>query len=272
MSTIRIVISAPIDSNLYSLLVSKHCINEVNVDVVGILTLKTLSLKRISTEYKRLGKTLLRKIWKKYCSITSHLIFEKNDCTSDVLIADAGLQYNSLKQLASSYDISYLKVDNPNDKHSIKFLNNLKPDIIISIGSCIIREAFLQIPKIGVFNVHMGILPEYRGIGVTEWPIIENNLETIGLGVTLHLMEAGVDTGPIIMKKNINLNKKDTLDSLESKYLKEMVQLMILGVRMAKEHKLCSIPQKISDGKQYFETHKRMKVFAEKKIKTICLD
>ena len=48
----------------------------------------------------------------------------------------------------------------------------------------------------------MGLLPDYRGMDVVEWPILEKNFKKLGL--TTHLMDTGIDTGKIIQKKNIN--------------------------------------------------------------------
>jgi methionyl-tRNA formyltransferase len=112
-------------------------------------------------------------------------------------------------------------------------------------------------------------LPEFRGIGVTEWPLIENRINDVGLGVTLHFMDSGVDTGPIVIRKRININECDSISDLESKYLKEMVSLMISGVKMVRDEEICLLPQnngEVDRGRQYFATHRRMKAIAEKRI------
>jgi methionyl-tRNA formyltransferase len=134
--------------------------------------------------------------------------------------------------------------------------------------STIIKKGFLNTPKIGVFNVHMGILPKYRGIGVTEWPILEASESAAPLlGVTLHIMDTGVDSGPIIEEKRIMLDSGDEIHDLDQKYLPEMVRLMISGVKKARDGILELTQQKSEDGKQYFMLHDRMKEIASKKIK-----
>ena len=79
-------------------------------------------------------------------------------------------------------------------------------------------------------------------------------------------MERGVDTGPIIIKKRIPINRGDNIYNLESKYLQEMVTLMVSGVKMARDGILESIPQRKEDGRQYFALHKRMKIIVKKKM------
>ena len=61
--------------------------------------------------------------------------------------------------------------------------------------SMILPQAVLDVPRLGVVNVHGGLLPEYRGGHVMQWAIINGEPET---GVTLHYMDAGIDTGPVI--------------------------------------------------------------------------
>jgi methionyl-tRNA formyltransferase len=272
MSNLRVAISAPIDSNLYSLLVTQGCLKLDNVEIVGVIVLKTFSIKRVWSEYLRLRKKIFRKIFYKYLNENASLHSKIQENSVKYLTTNFGLAHNSMKKLTGSNNIAFLKVDSPNCKSALEFLKKNKPDIVLSIGSSIVKKPFLQIPKNGVFNVHMGILPEYRGIGVTEWPIIENTLKDIGLGVTLHLMESGVDTGPVLIKKYITLKKCENLAALESKYLKEMVNLMIMGVQKLRDKELKPIPQKIAEGKQYFETHKRMNMLAEQRISNIAND
>mgnify|MGYP001161415986 CR=1 FL=1 len=270
MPDIRVAISSPLDDNLYSLLVSHLCINEVGITVCGIITLKVFSLQRIRTEYKRQGRSLITNIIKKINVVFSKK-FSKN-LYDEEIISKIGLRESSMKCLSKKNKIPYLKVSDPNNNDAIEFLKKQRPDLILSIGSIIMRKPFLEIPTIGVLNVHKGILPDYRGVGVTEWPIIENRSLCTRLGVTLHFMDTGVDTGPILIKKRLNASHCHSLNEVESKYLKEMVNLMITGVRMARDGKICSISQKnnlkFNKGKQYFATHKRMRLMAEKIIKS----
>ena len=264
MSDIKVFVSAPIDRNLYSLLVSHLCVQEPGVELCGILTLNVLSLRGIRREYRRLGRGLLGTVIRRCSSV-----FQKarQPTEAEVPCSEYGLQHTSLRRMARTHEIPYLGVVDPNDRGSIEFIRKCKPDLILAVGSVIMREPFLATPAVGVLNVHMGILPEYRGIGVTEWPIIEGRLDDVGLGVTLHFMDAGVDTGPILMKRKISTDGCDSLADVESKYLKEMVEMMIDGVRMVKENGVKVEKQSRSGiGRQYYSTHPRMRTLAEKML------
>ena len=266
MPKLRVAISTPVDNNLYSLLVTQLCIREPRVKIVGVVTLTILSLKRIISEFKRLGISLIRKVLSKYGLCKSKIFSEEEKNLSDSLVKKVNLKIRSLMNLCYKNEIPFIKCNDLNDDKTLNFLKKQRPDIILSIGSQIVNESFLRIPSIGILNVHMGILPEYRGIGVTEWPIIEDRLEDVGLGITLHFMERGVDTGPIIMKKKFPIKKGMFIKNIELNYLPEMVDFMISGVRMARDAILESTPQKKQDGRQYFAIHKRMKIIVNEKL------
>lgn len=90
-------------------------------------------------------------------------------------------------------------------------IQDLAPDLIwVYSYSMILRDDVLSIPKFGGINIHGGLLPEYRGCSPTEWSIIKR--ENIA-GVTLHVISAGIDEGPIIDRCITQLFIEDTWQS-----------------------------------------------------------
>ena len=270
MSSLKVVISTPVDDNLYSLLVTKMCIDEPGVQVVGVFSLKVWSISRLKVEFKRLRKSILSKVWLKFFVPKN----QSNNKVSNKIESDLRHEYeltnSSLKALCGGNNINFIKTDGPNNKETISFVTKLEPDIILSIGSVILKDEFIGLPKKGVLNVHMGILPEYRGIGVTEWPILDSDsLETINLGVTLHFVERGVDTGPILLKKTISLKGLKDINDLEDKYLPLMVDTMHEGIKMIRDNKQSQMIQSSSAGKQFFYLHNRLREKAENKLKEL---
>lgn len=270
MSSLKVVISTPVDDNLYSLLVTKMCIDEPGVQVVGVFSLKVWSISRLKVEFKRLRKSILSKIWLKFFVPKNQSNNEVSNKIENDLRHKYELTHSSLKSLCGANNISFIKTDGPNSKETISFVTKLEPEIILSIGSVILKDEFIGLPKKGVLNVHMGILPEYRGIGVTEWPILDSDsLETINVGVTLHFIERGVDTGPILLKKTISLKGLKDINDLESKYPPLMVDAMHEGIKMIRDNKQSQMIQSSSEGKQFFYLHNRLKEKAENKLKVL---
>jgi methionyl-tRNA formyltransferase len=86
-------------------------------------------------------------------------------------------------------------------------LRNVRPDLIIVCSySMMLPPAVLAVPPKGAVNVHGGLLPQYRGGHVTQWAIINAERE---LGVTLHYIDEGVDTGPVIAERRFALDDAD---------------------------------------------------------------
>lgn len=93
--------------------------------------------------------------------------------------------------------------DSINSKTNVEKLKKLKPDILIIIaGNQIIKRQILEIPKYGAINAHSSLLPYYKGLMPTFWVLKNNEKET---GVTVYKLTEGIDDGPIINQKKINI-------------------------------------------------------------------
>lgn len=102
---------------------------------------------------------------------------------------------------------------------------NLKPDLIILVAyGQIIPKEILDIPTYGCVNVHGSLLPKYRGAAVIQAPIINGDTET---GVTIMLMDEGLDTGPILAQSRIKLSNTETAQTLFPKIAKLGAEALI---------------------------------------------
>ena len=61
-------------------------------------------------------------------------------------------------------------------------------------GGNILRRQLSDVPRLGVLNAHLGLLPEVRGMSSPEWSLLND----VPVGVTIHYMDAGIDTGPML--------------------------------------------------------------------------
>jgi len=85
----------------------------------------------------------------------------------------------------------------------------------------IIKSPLLEFPKNGFLNTHPSLLPNNKGKNPNFWSIVEGR----PFGVTLHKIDSGIDTGPIIEQKEIQYDWTDTGGSLYKKALSEMIEL-----------------------------------------------
>ena len=89
-------------------------------------------------------------------------------------------------------------------------IRDLAPDILVLAGADIAPAAMLQDPRIAAINAHYGLLPRYRGMNVTEWSIYHDD----PIGVTIHVVDAGIDTGDLLLREEIGATPGDTLATL----------------------------------------------------------
>ncbi len=89
----------------------------------------------------------------------------------------------------------------------VQRLRAAAPDLIVVWSySMLLPQAVLDVPRLGAVNVHGGLLPEYRGGHVMQWAIINGEADT---GVTLHYLDVGIDTGPVIADARFSIRDDD---------------------------------------------------------------
>lgn len=101
------------------------------------------------------------------------------------------------------------------DEEIIKQLESLNADLFVVVAyGQILSEEVLSIPKYGCINVHGSLLPKYRGAAPIQWSIINGEEKT---GVTIMYMEKGLDSGDMILKEEVVIDKKETYKTLHDK-------------------------------------------------------
>lgn len=106
------------------------------------------------------------------------------------------------------------KVLRDNDEIYLK-LKELNPDLIVVVAyGRILTKEILDLPKYGCVNVHGSLLPKYRGASPIQWSIVCGDTIT---GVTTMLMDEGLDTGDMLLTREIEIAKSDTYETLHDK-------------------------------------------------------
>jgi methionyl-tRNA formyltransferase len=95
--------------------------------------------------------------------------------------------------------VEYLETPSLNEATVVTAIAKCKPTLCVVLGTSIIRPRILAIPSMGTINAHTSILPEYRGSRSEFWQCY--NQDYTHVGITLHLVEAGVDTGGILFQQ-----------------------------------------------------------------------
>jgi len=118
----------------------------------------------------------------------------------------------SLKQLAGVYGIPVIERSDLNSKAFQDMIRTLEPDLFISIAAPIIfKEDLINIPKIDCINIHNSPLPNYRGMLPNFWQLYHGEEN---VGITIHKIDKGIDTGDIIRQDMMPIGRRDTLNDL----------------------------------------------------------
>lgn len=120
-------------------------------------------------------------------------------------------------------------------------LVSLKPDLfcVVAYGK-ILPQDILDIPSLGSINVHGSLLPQYRGAAPIQWAVINGDKTT---GITTMYMDAGMDTGDMILKQEVEIGKNETTGELWSRLSTIGANLLVETVKQIEEGIAPKTPQ-----------------------------
>jgi methionyl-tRNA formyltransferase len=144
------------------------------------------------------------------------------------------LQPTPVKAAALDLGLPVLQPEKASQPEFIDQLRELAPQVLVVVAyGQILRPAVLEIPPLGAINVHGSLLPELRGAAPIQWSIIRGYTET---GVTTMFMDAGMDTGDMILKTTTPIEPEDTAGALAERLaplganlLRETLELLESG-------------------------------------------
>lgn len=127
-------------------------------------------------------------------------------------------------ELAREYGIPVYTPESVNDEKWIALIRDTRPDVVFSFYyRKMIPKAILDIPRIGAFNLHGSLLPQYRGRCPVNWVLIAGEERT---GVTLHFMVEKPDAGDIVAQKEVPIAFEDDVFSVYMKLVGAARELM----------------------------------------------
>ena len=146
-----------------------------------------------------------------------------------------GLKVNEspVKKYAVEHGIPVLQPLSLKDPEFIEALKAWRPDIFVVVAFRMLPKAVWEIPRLGTFNLHAALLPQYRGAAPINWAIINGEHMS---GVTTFMIDDGMDTGHIIFREQCRISDTDTagdlhdrLMDLGSKVVVQTVETIIEG-------------------------------------------
>lgn len=147
----------------------------------------------------------------------------------------------AVKQLARELHLAVDQPERVSAPAPVERLTALAPDVIVvaSYGQ-LLRPSVFQIPPMGTINIHSSLLPAYRGAAPVNWAIIRGEKTT---GITTFVIEEGLDTGDILMKRALAIDPDETAGELECRLAMLGADVIVYTLEGLMEGTLDPVPQ-----------------------------
>lgn len=127
-----------------------------------------------------------------------------------------------IDEQARELGIPYLEVDNLQDPELKDFVVSLRCEVGLSLGNGYIPKSVFSLTPFGMINTHHEVLPDFRGAQSVIWQLYEGSTTT---GFTIHRIDSGIDTGPIILVERIPITFGNSLEETVTATYAELIRL-----------------------------------------------
>ncbi|GAU78743.1 methionyl-tRNA formyltransferase [Fusibacter sp. 3D3] len=153
-----------------------------------------------------------------------------------------------VKVIAEAHDIPVFQPERIKKGDWTQLISDLAPDCIVVVAyGQLLSKAILEIPKYGCVNVHASLLPKLRGAAPINWAIVNGETET---GVTTMLMDAGLDTGDMLLKSVVQIDDEMMAGELHDQLASMGAELLMKTLEGLSNHSI--IPEKQEDSKSTY--------------------
>ena len=135
------------------------------------------------------------------------------------------IQFSPVKQFALDHNLPLLQPEKLKDESFVQALREWKADLQIVVAFRMLPEVVWNMPRLGTFNLHASLLPQYRGAAPINWAVINGDTET---GITTFFLKHEIDTGEVIQQVRVPIADTDNVEVVHDK-------LMMLGGRLIVE-------------------------------------
>jgi len=149
---------------------------------------------------------------------------------------------NPVRECALEHGIKLYQANYYKTQEAISWVEQLQPDLLVlGFVTAFIPQEMIDLARLGGINYHPSLLPKYRGGSAINWAIIKGETET---GVTIHFIDEGVDTGPIVLQEKVEISPDDTVKSVYFEKLYPLgIKMLAEAVRLIRKGKAEPIAQ-----------------------------
>ena len=126
------------------------------------------------------------------------------------------LQYSAVKQYALSVGLPLLQPERLRDEDFLTELRSYNADLQIVVAFRMLPEVVWDMPRLGTFNLHASLLPQYRGAAPINWAVMNGDTQT---GATTFMLQHEIDTGNIILQESIDITIDENVGSVHDRLM-----------------------------------------------------
>ena len=126
------------------------------------------------------------------------------------------LQYSAVKQYALSIGLPLLQPERLKDEAFLQELRSYNADLQIVVAFRMLPEVVWNMPRLGTFNLHASLLPQYRGAAPINWAVMNGETQT---GATTFMLQHEIDTGNIILQESIAIANDENVGSVHDRLM-----------------------------------------------------
>jgi folate-dependent phosphoribosylglycinamide formyltransferase PurN len=139
-----------------------------------------------------------------------------------------------------------------NDPAEIEAMRRLRPDVALVFGTGLLKQPLIEAFPGGMLNIHLGLSPFYRGAGTNFWPLVNGEPEYCG--ATIHFIDVGIDTGPIIAHVRPDIRKGDGPHDIGNKTIAAAADALAAAAHAHAASPLTGVVQ-AGEGRLYHRKH-----------------
>ena len=142
------------------------------------------------------------------------------------------MQFSPVKEYALSQGIPVLQPEKLKDEAFVEELRSYQADLQIVTAFRMLPEVVWAMPRLGTFNVHGSLLPQYRGAAPINWAVINGEKET---GLTTFMLKHEIDTGNMILQERITIGDNEDVGSVHDRLMELSKEMVLKTVRLIEE-------------------------------------
>jgi len=254
--SLGIVLISPNPFSLYTICVYK-ILRILNIPVKAIV-IRNFSYARFVAEWKRDGSRLIKKIWRK--------LILREDENHAITAVSLKTVYDSIapeiKDICHQAKCDGVEVIQVNCfEDCLQHLSKIPADLALFTGGGLISSSMINMFCKGIVNVHMGGLPQFKGMDVPQAAVLEGHFNCVT--ITSHLMDSGLDTGPVISRFNLTSDDYSSVGAMRNELSAVSPFLSVYSALGLISGRIAPVIQP-SEGRQYYILHPKLTSMVDK--------